>query len=270
MKFSFCSEVFSTPIEETISQIAEIGFDGIEIAPFNMAESVDDISAQRRREVRKHAESCGIEVVGLHWLLVSPKGLHITTPDDNIRKRSWEYVKSLVRFCADLGGKIMVLGSPEQRNLVAGDSLDEAMKRFADGLHEITRVCAETRVQFLLEPLRPEMTNVLDSIESAVDLAKTVDHPQIGYILDNFAISVMADGILGSLEKYGQGTGHFHVNEPSGLAPGMGDFDFRPVLQKLKEVHFLKWVSCEPFNYEPDARTVAKTALKTLREAAEN
>lgn len=268
MKFALCSEVFQTPIDETIRRVAEIGFDGIEIAPFNVAESVDDISPARRAEIRDLAASCGIEIVGLHWLLVSPKGLHITTPDDTVRKRSWEYTKSLVRFCADLGGKVMVLGSPAQRNLVDGDTLEEAMKRAADGLHGVAEVCVETRVKFLLEPLHPEMTDFMDSVETALALARRVDHPQIGYILDTKAMSGMKDGILGTLDRYGQGAGHFHANEPSGLGPGMGDFDFGPVLRKLQEVDFLNWVSCEPFDYTPDSVTVARTALETLRAAA--
>ena len=36
-KYALCSEVFSTPLSETITQIAMAGFDGIEIAPFNLS-----------------------------------------------------------------------------------------------------------------------------------------------------------------------------------------------------------------------------------------
>ncbi len=267
MKLALCSEVFKTPIEETIRTVAEIGFDGIEIAPFNVAESVDDVSQERRREIRTIAADSGIEIVGLHWLLVSPKGLHITTPDDTVRRRSWEYTRSLVHFCADLGGKVMILGSPAQRNLVSGDTLGDAMARAAEGVHGVAEACVERNVKFLLEPLHPEMTDFMDSVEQALELARMVDHPQIGYILDTKAMSGMKDGVIGTLAKYGQGAGHFHANEPSGLGPGMGDFDFRPVITKLREVHFLNWVSCEPFVYEPDSETVARTALETLRAA---
>lgn len=269
MNYALCSEVFKTPIEETIRSIASIGFDGIEIAPFNVAESIDDVPASRRAALRRLAADAGIEIVGLHWLLVSPAGLHITTPDDAVRRRSWEYVKSLARFCADIGGKVLVLGSPVQRNLVAGDALPDAMARAADGLAELVPFLSDARVRLLLEPLHPAQTSFLDSIEDAIRLARKVDHPQVGYILDTKAMSGFADGILGSIRKYGQGAGHFHANQPDGLGPGMGDFDFRPVLRALHDVHYLNWISCEPFDYRPDAETVARTALLTLREAEE-
>lgn len=268
MKYALCSEVFKTPIEETIRSVADIGFDGVEIAPFNVAESVDDVSPGRRAAIRKLAADCGIEIVGLHWLLVSPKGLHITTPDDAVREKSWRYVQSLVHFCADLGGKVMVLGSPMQRNLIEGDTLEEALKRAAEGLHDVARLAGERNVHFLLEPLHPEQTDFLDRVEDALKLARMVDHPQIGYILDTRAMSGMAGGVLETIRKYGQGAGHYHANQPDGLGPGMGDFDFTPVLAALKEVHYLRWISSEPFEYEPDPTTVARTALTTLKAAA--
>ena len=58
MSFSYalCSEVFKTPVEETIRSVAALGFQGIEVAPFTIAPSVDDISESRRREIRQVAE----------------------------------------------------------------------------------------------------------------------------------------------------------------------------------------------------------------------
>ena len=88
------------------------------------------------------------------------------------------------------------------------------------------------------------------------------------YMLDTRAMSHMPGGVLGNIERYGQGAGHFHTNQPDGRGPGMGDFDFGPVLAALRDVHYLNWVSCEPFDYTPDSVTVARTALQTLRAAA--
>ena len=268
MKFAICNEVFQTPIEESIRTVAEIGYDGVEVAPFTIAESVEDIAAERRRAIRQTAADCGIEIVGLHWVLASPKGLHITTPDDTLRRRSWEYTKAIVNFCGDLGGEVIVLGSPSARDIVADDTIDDAMKRAADGLRNLAPVCAERNVNLLLEPLHPEHTNFMASVEEALKLRQMVDHPRIGYILDTRAMSGFKDGILGTIEKYGADAGHYHVNDPSGLGPGMGDFDFAPVFQKLDEVGFSHWASAEPFDYKPDSVTVAKTGLETMRAAS--
>lgn len=267
MTFSvaLCSEVYKTPIEETIRRVAAIGFDGIEIAPFNVAESIDEVSEARRREIRRAAEESGIEIIGLHWLLVGPKGLHLTTPDTGVRLRTVKYLESLVRFCADLGGGLLVLGSPRQRNIIEGDDPSAAQKRAAEGLRDVAEVCGERGVRLLLEPLHPDETNFLQTVEEALDLAAEIDHPQVGYILDCKAMSGMPRGIVATIERYGKAAGHFHANEPSGLGPGMGRLDFRPILGALEGSGYRGWVSAEPFQYGPDPETVARTALETLR-----
>jgi sugar phosphate isomerase/epimerase len=266
-RFALCSEVYKLSIDETIRRAAEIGFDGIEIAPFNVAESVDDVPTGRRKAIRRLAEDLGIEIIGLHWLLVSPKGLHLTTPDGAVRERTIDYLQSLANFCADLGGRTLVLGSPRQRNVLAGDSPVAAKKRAADGLRDVAKVCGERGVQLLLEPLNPTETNFLQTVEEAKALADRIDHPSVGYVLDCKAMSGMPGGIVGTILEHGGASWHFHANEPSGLGPGMGKLDFRPILSALKKSGYGGWVSTEPFNYEPDSDTVARTALRTLRAA---
>ncbi|MEC9350413.1 MAG: TIM barrel protein, partial [Planctomycetota bacterium] len=154
-KYALCSEVFSTPLSETITQIAMAGFDGIEIAPFNAADSVEEVSADQRSELRRQAEDAGLEIVGLHWLLVSPPGLHLTTDDSSIRARTTGYLQTLARFCSDLGGKVMIFGSPKQRNLGDGQDPRSGFDRAAEALKEVGQTCEDLGVQLLLEALSP-------------------------------------------------------------------------------------------------------------------
>lgn len=268
-KFALCSEVFQSPIEETIDRIAALGFDGVEIAPFTIAESVEEISSERRRTIRERAKDRGIEIVGLHWLLVSPKGLHLTTADSDVRGNTARYISALADFCADVGGKVMILGSPKQRDLLAGTSPREAFDRAVGVLREAARTCEARGVKLLVEALHPRETTFLQSIEEAIALSEAVDSPSVGYMLDCKAMSGMPAGIEGTIAKHGANAGHFHANEPDGRGPGMsGAIDFRPILHALAESGFDGWISTEPFDYRPDPEAVARTALETLRRAA--
>jgi sugar phosphate isomerase/epimerase len=109
MKISVCNELFEGwDIEKTFDYAAQLGYDGVELAPFTMGETALDISAGARKRIRKAAETAGIEIVGLHWLLVKPEGLYINHPDSAIRKKTQDYLKALIDLCGDLGGKILV------------------------------------------------------------------------------------------------------------------------------------------------------------------
>ena len=265
--YALCSEVFKTPIEETIRAVAALGFQGIEIAPFTIEPDVNDISDGRRREIRRVAEGEGIQIIGLHWLLVSPEGLHLTSPDAGVRERTTEYLQSLARFCADLGGQVMVLGSPKQRNIPEGESATEARARAIGTLAGAADVCGRCGVHLLLEALHPNETNFLQTIEDVLVVIEKIDHPNVGFMLDCKAMSGMPRGIIGTIEQYGATAGHFHANDPSGAGPGMGNLEFGPVLEALRSSGYEGWVSSEPFQYEPDSETVARTALETLKRA---
>ena len=161
-KYAICNEIFGDwPFEKAFAFAAKCGYTGIEIAPFTMAMYADKISAARRAEVRRQAKHAGLEVVGLHWLLAKTEGFHLTSPDAAVRRKTAAYLGELARLCADLGGRIMVLGSPQQRNLAPGMSKQQGMKYAAEVLHAAAPTLEKTGVVIGLEPLATTETNFL-------------------------------------------------------------------------------------------------------------
>lgn len=275
MRLATCSEPWrDVPIEEVFSIAARIGFEGVELAPFTIAEHVDQIPAERRKAMTRAATDAGVSVVGLHWLFVSPKGLHITTPDEAVRRKSADYLRSLVNFCGDVGGKVMTLGSPNQRSIVPPTTFEEGWKRAKDVLASVADTCAERGVTICVEALSPKETNFINTAEEAARLADEIGHPNIDIMLDIKAISSMPDGIEGTIRRFGKRARHFHANHPSGKGVGMpltsGDgeaLDLKSILRTLAETGFDRWVSVEPFDYQPDPTTVGENAYKALKAA---
>ena len=100
-RHAMCNEAFEGwPFAEACKAIRKAGYTGIEIAPFTLAEKPADITAAERQEYRRIIQSEGLSFVGLHWLMVSPKGLHVTGPDALLRQRSWEHIRNLMDLCA--------------------------------------------------------------------------------------------------------------------------------------------------------------------------
>ena len=129
MKFAICNETFNDrSVAEGFELARDCGYTGIEIAPFTLATYASDITDRKRAEVRRQAADAGLEVVGLHWLLAKTDGFYLTSPDAAVRKRTGEYLGQLAHLCRDLGGSLMVLGSPQQRNLLPGVTKPDAMR----------------------------------------------------------------------------------------------------------------------------------------------
>lgn len=275
MKFATCNEPWrDTPIEEVFRIAARLGFEGVEIAPFTLAERVEQIPASRRREMAQAARDSGVEIVGLHWLFVSPKGLHLTTPDAAVRRQSADYVKALADFCADLGGKVMIFGSPKQRSVEAPSTFQEAWQRARDVFASCADHLGARGVTLCIEALSPRETNFLNTAEEAARMADEIGHPNVDIMLDTKAIASMPDPIETTIRRFGRRARHFHANEPSGKGAGMpageGDLphvSFETILTALAAAGYDRWVSLEPFDYAPDPTTVAEVGLNTLRQA---
>lgn len=275
-KLATCNEPWNgvASVEEVFDIAARIGFNGVELAPFTLAEDVNDISAAGRQEIAKAARAAGVEIVGLHWLFVSPKGLHLTTPDEAIRRRTAEYLKALANFCGDVGGKVMILGSPKQRNVEPPTTHEEAWERAKDVLAACGDTLSDRGVTLCIEALAPAETNFIQTLDESARMADEIGHPNIDVMLDVKAISSMPDGVIGTIRRFGKRAKHFHANHPStkgvgmALEPADGEpLDWAAVMRTLEGSGFSGWVSCEPFDYKPHPTTVAETAFRTLTAA---
>src|SRR5689334_1761247 len=93
-RHAICNEVFEDRnLADACRAIRRAGYAGIEIAPFTLGEDPAAIAPAQLREYRGILESEGLAFVGLHWLMVSPKGLHLTSPDPDLRCRSWLHIR---------------------------------------------------------------------------------------------------------------------------------------------------------------------------------
>jgi sugar phosphate isomerase/epimerase len=190
MKYAICNETFEGWDHERIcARIAELGYTGLEIAPFTLAPRITDVTAEQRTRLRRQAEISGVQILGLHWLLAKTEGFHLTSADAATRKRTGLYLAELARAAAELGGDIMVLGSPLQRNIPEGYTRDQATEFALDTLTHCLPELETNRVYLCLEPLTRAETNFLNTAAEGVNLIKRLDHPFVRLHLDVKAMS---------------------------------------------------------------------------------
>jgi sugar phosphate isomerase/epimerase len=265
-KQAICNEMYEKrPLQEVCKSIRAIGYDGIEIAPFTLADKPSDIGAAQRREYRDMIQSEGLGYVGLHWLMVSPQGLHVTTPDRKLRAQSWQHIGHLIDLCADLGDKgIMVFGSPVQRGTIGGISREDAMKNYTEGLAGVAPHAVERGVTILVEALPKNQCDVINSLEEAVGIVSQIDSPAVRTMFDthNAVNEVAPHAEL--IDRYFALIRHVHINEMDGRHPGTGDYDFKPIFEVLRRRGYDRWVSLEVFDFKPGPERIAADSLRFI------
>jgi len=267
MRFAFCNEGFEdTPWPAVCSTLGEAGYSGVELAPFTLADHVQDLSARARADIRAAAREAGVEIVGLHWLLVKPEGLHVSHPDAAVRGRTRDYLRHLVDFCADLGGKIMVFGSPAQRGAAEGASREDAWQWTLATFRGVLPVLADRGVTLCIEPLGPNETGFVNTAAEGRRMVDELDDPNFRLMLDVKAMSTEGEAIPDIIRGQAEALAHVHANDANMQGPGFGEVDFRPILQTLREIRYQGYVSVEPFEFVPDAQTVARRSISYLHE----
>jgi sugar phosphate isomerase/epimerase len=268
MKFALCNEMFeAAPMAEVCSTARKLGYHGIEIAPFTLAPSAEDITTGQRKETRRIIEEAGLQTVGLHWLFAGPTGLHITTNNNQVWGRTRDYLSCLLDLCSDLGGKVLVLGSPKQRSIIEGQTKDGAWQRAVELLSSVLDKASQLGLTICIEPLSPVETNFINTVADGMKMVRQINHPAFKIHLDVKAMcseSTPVPDIIRSVNV--EDIGHFHVNDANLYGPGMGDVDYAPIAEAIKDIGWDKWLSVEVFKYDPDPETIARKSIEYLHK----
>ena len=269
MRIALCNEVIAPmPVPRQCEYAAKLGYDGLEVAPYTLSEEPHRMGAAQIAAARSAAEDCGVAVTGLHWLLVKPAGLSISTKDEAARKKTIEVMLSLIDLCAALGGRYLVHGSPHQRRIEPGETRAAALARATDCFAAVAERAQQAGVVYCIEPLSAEQTPLINTLEEASQVASRIANPAVRSMLDCSAAGRMEKEPLGALVDCWLPKGviaHVQVNDRNRRGPGQGEQRFAPLFAALKRHGYGGDVAVEPFDYVPDGPGAAARAIGYIR-----
>ena len=272
LRVALCSEVVrEMDFPRQCAFAASLGYDGIELAPFILSDAPHRLPETTVAMIRRAASEAGIAVSGLHWLLIKPDGLSLTSPDPAVRAGTLDVMRRMVDLCAAVGGSYLVHGSPAQRQLPTDDAAT-ARGWVEDAFLRAGEAAGEAGVTYCVEPLAPRLTNCFTSVAEAAEFVARAGLPALRTMLDNSAAvlgEAEAPDVL--LDRW-LPTGlivHIHVNDANQRGPGQGADRFAPVIRALHRHRYAGWVGVEPFEYVPDGPAAAARAIGYIRGVEE-
>lgn len=263
------------PFPRQCEYAAKLGYDGLEVAPYTLSDEPHRMGAAQVAAARSAAEDCGVAVTGLHWLLVKPAGLSISTKDDAVRKKTVDVMLALIDLCAALGGRYLVHGSPQQRRLESGETRAAATARASACFAAVAERARQAGVVYCVEPLSSEQTPLINTLDEAAQLVQAIGNPAVKSMLDCSSAGRMEKEPLGALVERWLPRGmiaHVQVNDRNRRGPGQGEQRFAPLFAALKRHGYAGDVAVEPFDYVPDGPAAAARAIgyiKGILEAIE-
>lgn len=266
MKFGICNEIFQGwKLDDAMAHAARVGYDAIEIAPFTIAKYVTDIPPAERQRIKSSAAQAGIAISGIHWVLVQAEGMYLNHTDAEARNRTSQYFCDLVDFCADIGGKSIIIGSPKQRNILPGVEPPQAWEWAAHTFRNSVKRAEDRGITLCFEPLSPAETNFINTAEEAIRFVKQFESPHFKIILDVKAMCSESKPIPQIIRESWPYFAYFHANDRNLKGPGFGDVDFKPIAAALKSVGYGGHVSVEVFQFEEGPEVIASKSIEYLK-----
>jgi sugar phosphate isomerase/epimerase len=257
VRLSLCNEVIrELPFDRQCALAADLGYQGLEIAPFTFGPDGWHMPQAKRAEIRRVCGDTGLQVSGLHWLLVAPAGLSITSADKAVWKKSVDVLQASVDLCAELGGSYLVHGSPAQRRVVTKDDAARAEEAWLLAAEQ----AALARVAYCIEPLSRPECNFVNTLAEAAEVVGRLGNPALRTMIDTLAAGSMEPEPVADAVRRWMPTGliaHIQFNDRNRRGPGQGNDRFGSILRALRETGYGGWIAMEPFVYEPDGPTCA-------------
>ena len=273
MRIALCNEVIAPmPFPAQCVYAAKLGYDGLEIAPYTLSDEPHRLGAAQIAAARSAAQDAGIAITGLHWLLLKPAGLSISTRDDAVRKRTIDVMLAFIDQCAELGGRYLVHGSPHQRRVDPGETRAAALARAQESFAAVAGRAEKAGVVYCIEALSAEQTPLINTLGEAARIVKQINSPSIRSMLDCSAAGRMEKQPLAALVDRWLPQGviaHVQLNDRNRQGPGQGQQKFAPLFAALRKHRYGGDVAVEPFDYVPDGPGAAARAIGYVRGVLE-
>lgn len=270
-KVSLCNEVIAGPGRDFAKQCAlaaKLGYDGLELAPFTLADDPSALGPREAASFRDIARAEGLAITSLHWLLIKPAGLSITSPDKAVHTRTIDVLRRLVDFCAALGGSVLVHGSPAQRTIGAQQTPEDALTRATVAWAAAAEQAKAARLVYCIEPLSRDQTALINTVAEAAAVVERVGNPALRTMIDTSSSALAeAESPAALIERWWPSglIAHVQVNDRNRRGPGQGSDPFAPVFAALSRVGYDRVVAVEPFEYVPDGPAAAARAIGYIR-----
>jgi D-psicose/D-tagatose/L-ribulose 3-epimerase len=256
MKLALCNEVLRhLPFDQQCATAVALRCDGLELAPFTLAEDPRQLTPSLARSLRDTAAAHGLVISSLHWLLVKPEGLSLSTPDTALQARTVDFLHHLIEFAAGCGAEVMVHGSPTQRSPQAGQPVVDALSRCEAAWAALAPHAEAAGLTYCIEPLSRAETPVLNTLAEAAALVARIGSPALRTMLDLSAAAQTESSDAATLIRHHLPRGdiaHVQLNDRNRRGPGQGDTPIAPALAALFGLGYRGWLAIEPFDYHPD------------------
>ena len=250
MHLSMHNWMRAEPLEVTLARLAKYGYESIEIS--------GEPEQYKADEVRALLDKYKLRCWGSVTLMLGDRNL--VAGSEEQRRASVQYTKDCIDLVAALSGTEMTIVPASVGQITPDGKPEQEWDWAVTGLKEIYEYSQPLGVRLAIEPLNRFETYFINRGAQAMALAEAVGD-DCGVCLDAFHINIEEQDLYQAIVDCGPRLADFHVADNNRMPAGMGHYDWRRVIDTLKEVgydgaltaEFVAPIDRTPANPYPDA-----------------
>ena len=234
--------------ETLLPRIAQLGFAAVELP-------LEDPALVEAKRIRGLAQdhNLKVSVCGAFG-----PGRDLTNADARVRQATQDYIMACLDFAVDAGAPMFC--GPLYAEVGKRRQLPEAARRAewqlaVAGIRQACEAAAARGLRIAIEPLNRFETDLVHTAADAVRMARDVDHPAAGVMIDTFHMTIEEDNLERAVLAAGSHLLHVQVSENQRGIPGTGLTDWASLARGLRAVGYRGLVVIESFT--PDNRDLA-------------
>ena len=215
------------PLEVTLRRIKRLGFESIEIS--------GEPKQYDTKTSRPLLKQYGIRCWGAVTLTLGERNL--AASNEAQRAKSLEYVMSIVTMVKELEGTEITIVPATVGKVTPDGTPEQEWKWVVAGLKEVYAHAQKSGVRMAIEPLNRFETYFINRGDQALKMAQDVG-PECGVCLDVFHMNIEEVDMFATIRNVGKRLADVHVAENNRLAPGMGNVNWKKLVETLREVGY--------------------------------
>ncbi len=241
---------------------ARLGYDYFETAVQDIAAlSDEDFTAAKETVAR-----AGIPLLAGNATF--PRAITLAGPGVDIGATE-RHLRHAFRRMAELGCRIVVMGSGKRREYPEDFSRETAMRQLSLAATLMGEIAAENGMIAVMEPLCRKETNLINTVAEGGEFVEQVGCPAFLLLADYYHMAADGESMEG-LKTYKALLRHAHIAEPEGRGPvPAGSEACDPFFAALAEIGYTGMLSFEGIMPKEGTEEAMAETLQSLRRFAE-
>lgn len=237
--YGFWSRDFDADYIAYTKKIAALGFDVVEL----VAESVRQLDAKRRADLKCAGEDAGIEFV---LAADPPERYDITSPDADVRRAAVDYLDGYLRLAHEMGVRTVCGIVNGVWNTKIVDSKQAHTERSIACMKTLVKTAEDAGVDICLELVNRYEHYMLNTGREAAVYLDAVGSKNLKIQFDTFHMNIEEDSFSQAILEAGERIGYVHLGENNRRPPGRGFLPWAEIFRALKAVGYAGKLTLEP------------------------